>query len=392
MRLTELISRAQIRRAGAFFTGEELGRRLVNGISTDHRETAAWDPTCGAGDLLLRWSERLPVFDDLRETLRVWGNELHGQDIHPEFIKVAKRRLTLAAISRGASIPRGKINCIDRMFPNLKQRSLLRGKAQVPASAVVLMNPPFTMITTPPDCRNWSSGSVSFAAVALLKCVMAASEGQRVCAILPDVLRSGSRYLLWRKEVSQRLHSGSIEVVGRFGAHADVDVFALNAVVGKADEDHLSWIPSLSSESRRTLESVCEIRVGTVVPHRHEPNGKSVCYLTTGEAPAWGELEQITTKLRFAGTCVAGPFVAIRRTSSPSDGSRAIATVVTSRQRVALENHLISVRPLDGSADTCKKISAYLQSKAVREWLDQRIRCRHLTVSAIKQLPIPLEL
>jgi hypothetical protein len=387
--LKELVSRAQIRRAGAFFTGEELGRSLVGKISRDHPETAAWDPSCGAGDLLLRWSERLPVFGDLRETLHHWGERLHGQDIHLEFLMVAKRRLTLAAISRGACLKRGALSSFDDWFPNLQQRSLLRGRSHVPSESVILMNPLFTMIATPPQCRDWSSGRVSFAAVALLKCVMAASDGQRISAILPDVLRSGSRYEHWRKKVAQHLQSFSIEIVGRFGEQADVDVFVLNAVVGTAPQSEISWTPSESSECCRTLESICEVRVGTVVPHRHKPKGRPVPYLTTGEAVAWGEMDCVRTRLRFTGTCVTGPFLAIRRTSSPSDGSRAISTVVASVQRVALENHLISVRPLDGSAETCRGLSAYLQSNTVRRWLDQRIRCRHLTVSAIKQLPIP---
>ncbi|MFZ4397063.1 MAG: hypothetical protein ACOYOU_15720, partial [Kiritimatiellia bacterium] len=58
--LRDLVSRSQIRRSGAFFTGEDLGRQLVEAASIDRMdETPAWDPTCGAGDLLLRWSERL---------------------------------------------------------------------------------------------------------------------------------------------------------------------------------------------------------------------------------------------------------------------------------------------------------------------------------------------
>jgi len=153
LNLRELIPRTQIRRAGAFFTGEDLGRKLVEAGTKNGRETqSAWDPTCGAGDLLLRWSERLPVDDNLHTTLKYWGNRIHGQDIHQSFIEVAKRRLVLAAIGRGSSLRRGETINFDRLFPNLRNSNLLRGTVNVPDSAVILMNPPFTMIATPVDC------------------------------------------------------------------------------------------------------------------------------------------------------------------------------------------------------------------------------------------------
>src|SRR5262249_20701048 len=113
--LRDLVSRSKIRDSGAFFTGEELGRRVVESVIRANPGTSlAWDPTCGAGDLLLRWTEKLPVFERLSDTLNHWGDCLHGQDIHPEFLAVAKRRLTLAAIGRGSYLKRGGIRSLDR--------------------------------------------------------------------------------------------------------------------------------------------------------------------------------------------------------------------------------------------------------------------------------------
>ncbi len=391
--LRDLVSRSHIRRSGAFFTGEELGRQLVEAASQDRMDkTPAWDPTCGAGDLLLRWSERLPVSEDLSATLLQWGECLHGQDIHPEFIAVAKRRLALAAIGRGSCLQKGKALRVDRLFPNLQNRNLLRGKLCVPDSSVILMNPPFTMIATPIDCNTWSSGRVAFAAVALFRCLTAARQGQRIAAILPDVLRSGSRYAEWRRTIEELATNANVYVVGKFSSHADVDVFVLSVEAGTPTNSGIDWFGQEGFQSRRTLASICDIHVGPVVPHRHVPAGPNVPYLTTADAPPWCEMSRVTSFLRFEGTRVKGPFLAIRRTSSPSDNTRAIATLLNTKQSVALENHLISIRPRDGTIKTCRKLQDYMKTKVVRDWLDQRIRCRHLTVSAIRQMPIPLDL
>ena len=391
--LRDLVTRTQIRRSGAFFTGEDLGRQLVETASIDRiDETPAWDPTCGAGDLLLRWSERLPVSEDLRETLLHWGECLHGLDIHPEFIAVAKRRLALAAIGRGSCLQNRHALRADRLFPNLHNRNLLHGKVNVPDSSVILMNPPFTMIATPADCRAWSSGRVAFAAVALFRCLAAASPGQRIAAILPDVLRSGTRYAEWRRKVEELATNANVYVVGKFSDQADVDVFVLSMEAGTPTNRGIDWFRQERFKSSNTLDSICEIHVGPVVPHRHVPSGPYVPYLTTADAPPWREMSRVKSFLRFEGTRVKGPFLAIRRTSSPSDNTRAIATLLNTNQSVALENHLISLRPHDGTIETCRKLHAYLKTKEVRNWLDQRIRCRHLTVSAIRQLPIPSDL
>ncbi|RYZ73395.1 MAG: SAM-dependent DNA methyltransferase [Proteobacteria bacterium] len=391
--LLNLVDRKKIRESGAFFTGETLGRRLVDSIAWKSTGSlSAWDPTCGAGDLLLRWSEKLPVFPNLCETLKYWGRFLHGQDIHAEFIAVAKRRLILAAIGRGSLRRKGSIKNADRLFPNLRQLDFLSEDTMPPSTSVILMNPPFTVIETPPDCKDWSSGLVSFAAVALYRCLKEALPGQQVSAILPDVLRSGSRYAKWRNRIGRLMSEGSAEVIGRFNDSTDVDVFILNAVAGADRNESIQWMIEPESQYSRSLNSICNIRVGTVVPHRLKPSKKEVAYLATSNSPAWSEIDTVTRRIFFEGASVKGPFIAVRRTSSPSDKSRAIATVVTSRQEVVLENHLFSILPRDKKLLTCRSVAKYLKSEYVKKWLNQKIRCRHLTVSALKQLPIPDDL
>ncbi|MBB5036424.1 N-6 DNA methylase [Prosthecobacter dejongeii] len=387
--LRTLVNRHQLRNSGAFFTGEKLARQMVQLIAPkNYGDTSAWDPNCGAGDLLLRWSERLRLINgDLEATLLHWEKRLYGVEIHPEFLQVAKRRLILAAVSRGAKLKHGQL-VPDNFFKGLICHDLLHGDMCIPDKAVILMNPPFTMIETPEDCYNWSSGKVAFAAVAFLNCLKLARSGQQIIAILPDVLRSGSRYERWRKLVSQYASSAKVKVVGRFSNEADVDVFILHAISGKAGHTNIVWFQQSSRQDTHALGDICEVRVGTVVPHRHTQEGPKVAYLTTADSPPWRELKNLASTIRYSGTCVNGPFLAVRRTSSPSDINRAITTIINYSGSVAVENHLITLRPLDGKIQTCRRIQKHLRSEKVREWLDGRIRCRHLTVSSLREIPI----
>lgn len=50
-------------------------------------------------------------------------------------------------------------------------------------------------------------------------------DGTKVCALLPDVLRSGTRYQKWREWVIKNSFIEKVEIVGRFDKYADVDVF-----------------------------------------------------------------------------------------------------------------------------------------------------------------------
>jgi hypothetical protein len=388
--LRKLVSRGQIRRYGAFFTSEEMGRVLVNAVSDGGAglAVAAWDPTCGAGDLLLRWSERLPVFEGLTETLALWGQYLHGQDIRPEFVAVAKRRITLAAIGRGCSISGGREIDPDEWLPNIRVKNFFNGGCLSPSGATILMNPPFTMVSTPKACRHWASGKVSFAAVAFLQCLSHAAPNQQVSAILPDVLRSGSRYVGWRREVESYLSEVGIKSLGRFDSKTDVDVFLLNGKVSASVQAPVAWDNTGDDQCAKTLHSCCDIRVGPVVPHRHKPKGAVVDFLTSRCAVPWGELHSIKRKIRFDGTTFEGPFLIVRRTSSPSDAERVVATLVKKKGPVAVENHLIVVKPKDGKLRTCRRILESLRNQETQDWVNKRIRCRHLTVKAMSQLPI----
>jgi hypothetical protein len=91
---------------------------------------------------------------------------------------------------------------------------------------------------------------------------------------------------------------------------------------------------------------------------------------------------------RFSGRCVEPPFVAVRRTSRPGEPTRARPAVVTGAEPVAVDNHLLVVRPHDGALDACHELAAWLRKPESTNWLDEHYRCRHLTVGALKSLPL----
>jgi hypothetical protein len=52
-----------------------------------------------------------------------------------------------------------------------------------------------------------------------------------------------------------------------------------------------------------------------------------------------------------------------------------------------VENHLIVLRPKDGTIGACREVLGILKDERTTRWLNERIRCRHLTVAALDELP-----
>ena len=90
---------------------------------------------------------------------------------------------------------------------------------------------------------------------------------------------------------------------------------------------------------------------------------------------------------RHEGKVYAPPFVAIRRTSRPGHPYRATATIIAGKIPVAVENHLIVCEPKNGTLRTCRELMRQLKTEAVNEFLNARIRCRHLTVGSVAAIP-----
>jgi hypothetical protein len=380
----KLVAIETLRASGAFFTGSHLARRLVKpflaGLSP---RDVVLDPTCGVGDLLVAASEMLPTGRDLRATLAAWGSCLSGLDIHAEFVEVARLRIALAAIARGA---RGQVvpEELAGLLPFIRLGDAMHAEPSYRRASYVLANPPFTRVPAPDLC-TWGSGKVNAAALFMEHFLTNTLPATKICAILPDVLRSGSRYERWRSAIAAAAVIDKVRLIGRFDKWADVDVFCIELTRERTTGGRAAWPPLRGGGP--TVGALFSVRVGAVVPHRHPEIGKRYAYIHAKSLPMWGEVRRIQESRRFSGPVFQPPFVAVRRTSKAGEGHRAIATIVEGKRKVAVENHLLVLTPRDGTLDSCRQLVAYLNSTRASRWLDKRIRCRHLTVGAVAELP-----
>ncbi len=345
------------------------------------------DPASGVGDLLIQCSKHLPIDSSLTKTLTLWGKKLFGCEIKQEFVKTCKLRLVLAAIQRGVQIDELSLPDIDLLLPGIKCQSGLDESDNFSVANYIVINPPFTLVDSPDECQ-WAQGAVNCAAVFMEYCINNAKPGTNVVAILPEVLRSGSRYSKCRKFVESKCHFNRIDLCGQFDRWADVDVFVMDSTIKKKHNSCsvFDWGYPHTEESK-TVRNFFKISVGSVVPYRDEEKGRWFPFICSHDLPAWETVETIKKHRRFLGRTFKPPFVAVRRTSRPGDKYRAIGTIINNKKLIAVENHLIVLKPKDGSIATCKKLIKLFKAQETNDWLNKRICCRHLTVSSLADLP-----
>ena len=384
--LRERVEQAELRRKGAFFTGAKLAKRLANtAVPRSAVRLTYFDPACGAGDLLLAIASRLPLEATFAHTLDAWGMRLGGCDISPDFVRLAKARLTLLAAKRSRVHPPLDPCVVVDAFPNIVVGDSLDPSRRLPNANVIVMNPPFGYAVAPDDCV-WASGRVNHAALFVERAIRDASDGSRIAAILPDVLRSGSRYLAWRE---MTLACGNVmreTSLGVFDQWTDVDVYLFHF----RKHGRLGESCKVSRSARKPTYGVGKrfaVHVGPVVPHRHPETGPLVPYIHARSIPSWSECDDIAETRRFAGRTFAPPFVTVRRTSRPDSGSRALATLILGNHPVAVENHLIVLLPKDGMIESCRQLMRRLRSPRTDAWINSRLRCRHLTTRALAEMP-----
>lgn len=368
------------REIGAFFSSEPFANILASQLSgIIGLDALVVDPTCGIGDLLLARAAQLPLLPTLAETLEVWGRLLGGFDTREDLIQLCKVRLTILARVRGNFTD--EVDPLDH-FPNIRFQSMFAPEsADLLLSAdAIMFNPPFGKIAWS-ERLSWAAGEINAAAIFLDRVTSALSANVPIAAVLPEVLRCGARYARFRSMMIQRGYSGSFEAGGRFDPWTDVDVFTTLLTRSKGE----LW-RSQSEPAGQTLGDLFEVKVGTVVPHRDRLEGPERAYICAKTTPAWGTFVP-TVRRRHAGRTFLPPFVAIRRTSSPSDRMRAVATIVTGAESVLVENHLLVAVPRDGTMRSCEALTALLASQQTNDRLNNLMRCRHLTTGAIKSLP-----
>ncbi len=227
--LKRLVSLKYRKDNGIFFTGPQLSKKVANKLKhilTDG--TMVIDPACGAGNLLLFCLDHLPKKDTLIETLEYWSKIIYGYDLYEEFIITAKLRFILHAMR---FFPNDKIPDIElkKYFYNIKVKDSLATNKLNNKQACVVVNPPFGYTKSIKKC-SWASGQIQVAGIFMEKIINNAPEGQHIVSILPDVLKSGSRYKKWRDFISNNVSYLDIETCGRFDNETDVDVFILHII------------------------------------------------------------------------------------------------------------------------------------------------------------------
>lgn len=385
----QLIDLDALRNAGAFFTGSKLAQwalaPLQDQLSFDSRIV---DPTCGVGDLLLQCARYLPTKRSVASTIDAWGAVLSGCDIAKPFVRAARLRLALMALEQCNPKDRNWLPPMTSLFPSIRSHSALRNSSIYKEATHIVINPPFTYIAASEQCR-WGGGRINAAAYFVEDAICNASPGTRLIAILPEVLRSGSRYDEWRRLIESSCRANSIRTYGRFDRDVEMEVFVLDCTVQQAGTHGRRWKWARPQPTNHTvLGDLCTVLVGSVVPHRHgSRKGPWVPYICVHDVPPWTTVRDVKTRRRFAGSVFTPPFVVVRRTSRADDQRRAVATIVRGKRPVAVENHLLVLRPNDGTLRSCRRLVEILARPQTDSWLNNRIRCRHLTVEALSAIP-----
>ena len=386
-KIRETIPLSLRRETGVFFSSSDLRTAALAGSAPSGESGGPiLDPAVGAGDLLIEFARHLPLDGDLERTLERWGTRLHGRDTEPAFVRLAKARLVLLAISRGARV-KGRLDCtLDDVLPGIQVGDGLGPLNEGWQGGHIVMNPPYTHGPVPSGTA-WASGRTSSAAVFLAAAVVNAEPGTRLTAILPDVIRTGTRYSRLRSLVAERLHTPVVEQYGRFDAWTDVDVFILRGVVA-SDSEGMSSVRWWQGTRGARLGDRVDVRIGPVVPHRDVESEAHHPYLQARALPLGGSFDASNAERRgFRSKLFRPPFVVVRRTSRPGDRARGVGTIIKGTEGVLVENHLIVLKPKDKTLAACHRLAEVLQSTRVRKWLDERIRCRHLTVQALRDAP-----
>jgi hypothetical protein len=367
--IRRLLPLAERRRLGAFFTPHELGDELVARLRSSRGPVTVVDPCCGAGDLLLAAARAI------EGPLRAGTTSANfvGVEMVDQFSRVARMRFELLLRTSDIHIA-GRFAVGDgRTAPVIEE------------ATHILLNPPYASVLSHDGCE-WAQGKVNGAAEFLARILVRLQPGAEVSAILPEVLRSGTRYRRWRTFVTARLDIDTPEPKGRFDPWTDVDVFVLRGRARSLDETATrdEWVRTATGP---TVGERFEISVGALVDYRSPLVGAAVPYLSAKDFPAWSTIPRIDRHRRFSGRLHSGPMVVVPRTSRPGEPHRARAALVTDLRGVAVENHLLVLRPRRGGVSECRRLLSLLRSQHVSDWLDRVIRCRHLTVGAMASIP-----
>ena len=147
----------------------------------------------------------------MAETLEAWGRQLFGLDLYPEFIRAARARLVLAAALRGRWDATLGLTDIESWFPGIRVGNGLAIPEDLGGVTHVVLIRHLTLSRH----RKGLSGPVGkFRQQPYLSitCWPRGGNETNIAAILPDVLRSGTRYANWRVHVSRQAILRSVSI------------------------------------------------------------------------------------------------------------------------------------------------------------------------------------
>lgn len=383
LELRRLVNLETRRKYGTFFTDSVLARQVLNFLKPDFTKTSiVYDPACGAGNLLICVANYL--FD---KKINLEGNGLLlGTDIHEEFIEAAKTRLLMNELLLAQDNLTQFSNFYKSQFSIQLANSLQPNEFYNKATHIVI-NPPFNLML-PDEKLSWSRGKVSAAALFLDKVIEHVNPGTSIYAILPDVLRSGTRYEKWRNIIAQKCNSGKAKLLGQFDKHTDVDVFAIKLTKKKKTSFAIKPTVDTSKKPQRTIDDIFHVCVGRVVDYRDPHEGKRRGYVVSKGLKGWTENRRINLKRKHKGKAFESPFVVIKRTSRKGDAQRAVAAIINTPGPVYVDNHLIILKPKSGTLKDCYMALSNLKMTKTDFWLNDKIRCRHLTVKVVSKIPV----
>lgn len=383
--LRDVLSIEEMRAIGSFFTGQALTTQAVDSFKNPITDNSVvLDPTCGTGNLLIESSRHLEIKPCLSKTLNIWGKVLRGYDIHDSFVEATKLRIILEALSRGA-IKDCTLNEAFLYLPEIKTADAMSIQQEDLTDVThALMNPPFSSWDSPAE-NYWNPGKVNAAGIVFDHFLRNLPKNCEISAILPDVLRSGSRYENWRKFVSHNIR-GDIRIIGRFNQKTNIDVFLISGSLNTESKNEISWFPKKKGSSH--ISDYFDVCIGPLVAYRDPIDGILAPYAHSNNTPLWETITSFTEHRKFKGRLILPPFVVVRRTSSPTNKFRASGAIIAGNTPVAVENHLIVIKPKNESINDCQDLLKKLKQPEVNDFINSRIRCRHLTVGVIKEIPL----
>jgi hypothetical protein len=380
--LRRLVPLAKRRNDGIFFTDSLLAETVLNVLEPSFNEQSViYDAACGVCNLLIAAAN----YFHKHNIQPANKNYLLGTDIHAEFVEAANLRLQMNNLllrpDKTTSLSKQKrgysIQTKNGLVPNQFYK----------AATHIFINPPFDQEKLD-EKLEWAAGKVSMAAVFMEKAILYANPGTAIMAILPDVLRSGTRYQKWRNMLDKHCVTEKIELLGQFDEHADVDVYAIKLVKRQQPVENITVGVTEKTGTPKTLKDIFDVCVGPVVDYRDKKEGTVRPYVVSRGLKSWSIQREITLMRKHLGKSFERPFVVVKRTSRATDENRAMASIIDTVDSVYVDNHLIMLKPKTKTLAACHLAIKILKDKRTNDWLNEQIRCRHLTVKIVSQIPL----